>query len=170
MGSAGRTWREIAPPHPTYYVLDPMGMALPMSIGLAVAQPKRQIVLLNGDGDFCTGISALLAVVEAQPKNLKIAVFNSGRYESGGAQRLPAANKVSIAAMARGAGLGFAEEVSEDRQAADVVPEWIGFDGPALVVFRVEVEASPYLPERPWAKVEDRAVFMRSIHGESGPS
>ena len=49
MGATSWAWREQKAPQPTYYVTDPMGMAMSMALGMALAQPKRQVVLLDGD-------------------------------------------------------------------------------------------------------------------------
>ena len=100
MGSTGAAWRAQKAPHLTYFVSDPMGMALPMSLGVALAQPDRPVVLLDGDGDFSTGVSALFAIADSAPPNLKIAVFNNAKYESGGGQPLPGAGRMSISVLA----------------------------------------------------------------------
>ena len=45
LGSSGRAWREQQPPQLTYYASDPMGMGPALALGLALAQPQRQVVL-----------------------------------------------------------------------------------------------------------------------------
>ena len=96
LGSAGRTWRAQEAPHITYYSSDPMGMALPASLGLALAQPRRQVLFIGGDGDLVMSLGCLLTVVGAAPANLKLMVFDNGRYETGGSQRLAGSGAYSL--------------------------------------------------------------------------
>jgi thiamine pyrophosphate-dependent acetolactate synthase large subunit-like protein len=163
MGSTGAAWRAQKAPHLTYFVSDPMGMALPMSLGVALAQPGRPVVLLDGDGDFSTGVSALFAIAGSAPPNLKIAVFNNAKYESGGGQPLPGADRMSLSLLARGAGLSWSEDVSGEADAPEVVTRWLKQPTTALLVFAIDVQASPYPPPGPWSKGEERAFFMQQL-------
>jgi len=162
MGSTGGAWRRQGASQPTYFVSDPMGMALPMALGLALAQPSRDVILLGGDGDFVMSLSALLTVAEANVKRLKIAIFNNGRYESGGGQPLSASGRFSLAAIGRGAGFAWSETV-EEATAPDMVSEWMKAEGPALLIFTVDPESFHYPPTGRWAKMEERTLFMQRV-------
>src|SRR5882757_6016384 len=167
MGATSWAWREQKAPQPTYYVTDPMGMALPMALGMALAQPKRDVVLLDGDGDFAMSLTALMGVadVAARVRNLRLIVFNNDRYESGGGQPLSAAGRFSFATIGRGAGLTWSDEAIEDEEGGRKIAALFGEPGPGLLVFRVDPEPYSYPPVGPWSKVEDRAVFMRRLAG-----
>ncbi len=69
LGSAGRAWREQRAPNLTYYASDPMGMGPSLSLGLALAQPERQVVLLEGDGDLAMSKGVLIIVGGVPPNN-----------------------------------------------------------------------------------------------------
>jgi thiamine pyrophosphate-dependent acetolactate synthase large subunit-like protein len=166
LGSSGRAWREQQAPQPTYYASDPMGMGPALALGLALAQPTRQVVLLEGDGDLSMNLGALIAVVDAAPPNLKIVVFQNARYETGGGQPLPAADRVAFATIAQGAGFPWAAEASTSEEAAPLVAALLERPGPALLALHVEPEASPYPAPGRWSQVEERTLFMRQLHGE----
>jgi thiamine pyrophosphate-dependent acetolactate synthase large subunit-like protein len=166
LGSSGRAWRELGAPHLAYYASDPMGMGPALALGLALAQPARQVVLLEGDGDLSMNLGSLITVAEAGPPNLKLVVFQNARYETGGGQPLPAADRVAFATIARGAGLPWAAEARSVEEAEPLVAELLGRPGPALLALHVEPEASPYPAPGRWAQVEERAIFMRQLLGE----
>ena len=167
LGSTGRAWREHHALNPTYYASDPMGMGPAVALGLALAQPNRAVVLLEGDGDLSMNLGALLAIAGAAPPNLRIAVFYNRRYETGGGQPLAAAGKISFAAIARGAGFPWAAEIDDGHAAEPVLDELFARTGPGLVVFPIEAEDSPYPPAGDLAQSEERILFMRALHGPS---
>jgi thiamine pyrophosphate-dependent acetolactate synthase large subunit-like protein len=165
LGSTGRAWREQQAPNPTYYASDPMGMGPAMALGLALAQPERGVVLLEGDGDLSMNLGALMAIAGAAPDNLRIAVFYNQRYETGGGQPLAAAGRLSFATVALGAGFPWAADIAAGQPAEPLLDELFARPGPGLVVFPIEPEESPYPPAGELAQVEERTLFMHALHG-----
>src|SRR5215469_8282148 len=88
LGSSSRTWLAQNAPQPSYYGSDPMGIALSAALGLALARPKRSVLFIGGDGDLVMSLGSLITVVGAAPGNLKVLIFDNGRYETGGSQLL----------------------------------------------------------------------------------
>ena len=166
LGTSGRTWRAQQAKQPTYYASDPMGIGVALALGLALAQAKRPILYLGGDGDLVMNLGSLLTVVGAKVGNLRIAIFDNRRYETGGGAPLPGAGDYSLAAIARGAGFPFAAEVTDEAELDGRVREFLAAPGPAFLACRVEMEAAPYGPPPVWSQAEDRAVFMRRLSGE----
>lgn len=52
-----------------FYMLGSMGMATPIALGVAVAQPNRKVFALDGDGSILMQLGALGTVAAAAPKN-----------------------------------------------------------------------------------------------------
>ena len=147
LGTAGRAWREHGGPNPTFYASDPMGAAPGLALGAALARPDLDFLLLEGDGDLVMNLGSLLALADAAAPNLRVVVFNNGRYETGGGQPLAGGADVDLAASARGAGWLFARTVARDASVADlrgVLGELFAAAGPAMVVVEVDTEPSPY--------------------------
>lgn len=167
LGTASRTWRAQEAPHITYYGTDPMGISVPMALGLALAQPKRDVLLVCGDGDFVMGLGSLLTVVGSRVQNLKILIFDNNRYETGGGQMLAAADSYSFAAIARGAGFAYAVDVRDDGTAEKSIQDFLAQPGLALAAVQIDTEASPYPPAPAMAQVEERALFMARLAKES---
>jgi thiamine pyrophosphate-dependent acetolactate synthase large subunit-like protein len=166
LGTASRTWRAQEAPHITYYGTDPMGISVSMALGLALAQPKRDVLLICGDGDFVMGLGCLLTVVGSKVQNLKILIFDNNRYETGGSQMLAAAGSYSFAAIARGAGFGYAVDVRDDATAEKSIQDFLAQPGLAFAAVQIDTEASPYPPAPVIAQVEERALFMGRLAKE----
>ena len=57
-----------------FYVWGGMGNASMIGLGLALAQPKRKIIVITGDGEILMGLGALSTIGVHSPKNLSKAV------------------------------------------------------------------------------------------------
>ena len=166
LGSTSRAWREQKAPHLTYYASDPMGMAPSLALGLALAQPARRIVLLEGDGDLVMNLGVLITIAGAAPKNLRAAVFINDRYETGGGQALPNAGRIAFAQVVAGTGWRWTGEAHDESQAERLVRGLLDVEGPGLLAMHVEPEPSPYPADPgPTSQAEDRAAFQRRLFG-----
>lgn len=92
-----------------------MGHAADLALGIAMAQPERTVICLNGDGSMLMSLGTLVTIVEAGVRNLVLLVAVNRTYEITGNQPIPAAERVDFAAMASAAGF---ERVYEVRDAA----------------------------------------------------
>jgi thiamine pyrophosphate-dependent acetolactate synthase large subunit-like protein len=163
LGSSSRTWRAQEAPHLSYYGSDPMGIALPAALGLALARPERPVLFIGGDGDLVMGLGCLLTVVGARPANLKLLIFDNGRYETGGGQSLAGNGAYSLPAIARGAGFPYADSVAEPAAAEAKIVELLAQPGFAFLAVGIDQEASPYPPAPAFSQVEERTLFMRRL-------
>lgn len=82
-----------------------MGGAIPLGLGLALAQPQREVIVVSGDGSLLMSLGSLVSVVAARVTNLTIVLLDNGLYEVTGGQQTPATSvAVDYVAIARGAG------------------------------------------------------------------
>src|SRR5256885_15728493 len=61
-----------------FYMLGSMGLAVPIALGGAVAQPGRQFFALEGDGSLLMNLGCLATVASVAPRNLAIIVWDNG--------------------------------------------------------------------------------------------
>jgi thiamine pyrophosphate-dependent acetolactate synthase large subunit-like protein len=66
-----------------------MGQAAMIGLGLALAQPKRRVLVITGDGEMLMGLGSLATIGVQQPQNLSIVVIDNGRYGETGMQATP---------------------------------------------------------------------------------
>jgi len=81
-----------------------MGGGAMLGLGLALAQPKRKVLVITGDGEMLMGLGSLATIAAMQPRNLSIVVLDNERYGETGQQRTHTAHGVDIAGMAKAAG------------------------------------------------------------------
>src|ERR1700675_1744070 len=64
-----------------FYMLGSMGLAVPIALGVALAQPRRRVISLEGDGSILMQLGALATIATLQPKNLVIVVMDNRTYQ-----------------------------------------------------------------------------------------
>ncbi|MGH7715317.1 MAG: thiamine pyrophosphate-dependent enzyme, partial [Vulcanimicrobiaceae bacterium] len=73
--------------HPmNFYLNGAMGSAAAIGLGLALAQPKKRMLVITGDGEFLMSLGVLATISVAAPKNLAIVVLDNEVYLETGAQ------------------------------------------------------------------------------------
>jgi thiamine pyrophosphate-dependent acetolactate synthase large subunit-like protein len=88
----------------TFPLCGAMGCAAVMGLGLALAQPKRRVLVITGDGEMLMGLGSLATIGVQKPGNLSVVVIDNERYGETGMQATHTASGVDLAAMARAAG------------------------------------------------------------------
>jgi thiamine pyrophosphate-dependent acetolactate synthase large subunit-like protein len=163
MGAA-REWQALGPLHPldVFFVPSAMGHATSLGLGLALAQPHRRVIVLNGDGSMLMNLGSLVTIAAEAPPNLVVVVCDNGAYEVTGAQPTPGAGQVDWPALARAA--GFQAVV-----ACDDVAEWrrcvgdvLVMPGPAFVHLRTLADPAAGGPRSP-GPAPDRALAIRAV-------
>ena len=61
-----------------FYMLGSMGLAVPIALGVALAQPQRKVIALEGDGSILMQLGSLATVAARKQKNLAIAIMDNG--------------------------------------------------------------------------------------------
>src|ERR1700687_2898148 len=69
-----------------FYMLGSMGLAIPIALGVALAQPKRRVFALEGDGSILMQMGCLSTIAALKPTNLTLIVMDNGIYQITGAQ------------------------------------------------------------------------------------
>ncbi len=152
--------------HPlTFPLWGAMGQAAMMGLGLALAQPKRRVLVITGDGEMLMGMGTLATIGVQQPANLSVVVIDNERYGETGMQATHTASGVDLAAVARACGLRNAstlarpDEIAALRTAIHAVP------GPNFATVKVAAEKIPIiLPPRDGGLLKAR--FRRALLGE----
>ncbi|HEX3499473.1 MAG TPA: thiamine pyrophosphate-dependent enzyme [Stellaceae bacterium] len=81
-----------------------MGGAAMIGLGLALAQPKRKVLVITGDGEMLMGMGSLATIAVKQPPNLAILVEDNEHYGETGMQETHTKHGVDLVAIAQGAG------------------------------------------------------------------
>src|SRR5262245_29022923 len=115
-----------------------MGHAADLALGIALAQPARKVVCLNGDGSMLMTLGTLVTAVQSGATNFILFIIENGTYEITGNQPVPGTGFVDFVAMARAAGFQktFSFDDPEDYEAQ--LPVALQCEGPVLIAVRVE--------------------------------
>ena len=91
MGAA-REWPKLSQ-HPLdfHYIPSAMGAAPALGLGLALAKPQRDVLVLNGDGAMLMNLGSLVTIVASRAKNMTLIMLDNGIYEVTGGQQTAAA-------------------------------------------------------------------------------
>ncbi len=118
-----------------------MGHTADLALGVAMAQPSRRVVCLNGDGSMLMSLGTLATIVESGVDNLILFVIVNGTYEITGNQRVPAAPTLDFAAMARAAGFARVHHFDEASAYAAALDGMLREKGPTFVSVVVAPES-----------------------------
>lgn len=110
-----------------------MGHAADLALGLALAQPERRVVCLNGDGSMLMGLGTLATAVGSNAENFLLVVCDNGEYEITGNQPVAASGRLNYVGMADAAGFRKVCRFDEARAWSAAVPDILSAKGPTLV-------------------------------------
>ncbi|WP_298366736.1 thiamine pyrophosphate-dependent enzyme [uncultured Bradyrhizobium sp.] len=100
--------------HPgNFYLWGAMGGAAMVGLGLALAQPKRPVLVITGDGEQLMGIGSLLTIATKQPGNLSIAVLDNGHFGETGMQLSHSGLGAKLEVIASGAGIRNVSDIAD---------------------------------------------------------
>ena len=85
-----------------FYMLGSMGLASSIGLGLAMAQP-RKVVVLDGDGSLLMNLGSLATIANHAPENYLLVVLDNQCYGSTGCQLTATSHAADLAAIATGA-------------------------------------------------------------------
>lgn len=69
-----------------FYMIGSMGLASSIGLGLALAKPEKDIVVIDGDGALLMNMGSLVTIFANNPRNLTWIVIDNGAYGSTGNQ------------------------------------------------------------------------------------
>ena len=124
-------------PH-NFYLWGGMGAAAMLGLGLALAQPKRQVLVITGDGEMLMGLGALATIGTQGPKNLAIVVIDNELYSETGMQVTHTARGVDLAGMAKAAKFARTGTVRNAAQLKSWIPKLYAKAGPTFVAVKVD--------------------------------
>ena len=140
-----------------------MGAAVTMALGLALAQPKRRVLCVTGDGELLMNLGSLATVAAMNPPNLTIICVDNCRYGETGNQETHTGMGVRLDVIAEGSGIpviytvNTAEDLPEGRRLVS--------EGGGLTFILLRVKEGPALRlkrrlEPAWVRDRFRAALL----------
>ncbi|MDD1517771.1 hypothetical protein DCG74_18260 [Bradyrhizobium sp. WBAH42] len=144
-----------------FYMLGSMGLAFPIALGVALAQPDRRVFALEGDGSLLMQLGALSTIAALKPKNLTMIVMDNGIYQITGAQPTPAASVADIVAIAIGCGLASSAWAADEEDFERLVDDAMAASEPCLIAVRIDDKPGVGTTRRDPVQIRER--FMHGL-------
>ena len=143
-----------------------MGQAAMLGLGIALAQPRRRVLVITGDGEMLMGLGALATIGVQHPANLTVVVIDNERYGETGMQATHTAHGTDLVAIARGCGFKNSWLVKKKAEVGDLRFAIHGKAGPNFAQVKVVAESLPLvLPPHDGVLLKER--WRRALLGES---
>ena len=140
-----------------FYMLGSMGLAFPIALGVALAQPKRRVFALEGDGSLLMQLGSLTTIAMLKPKNLTLVVFDNGIYQITGGQPTPAAAADIVAiAVARARRSAWA---ADEQDFEHLIDQALASATPNLIGVRIDGKAAEATTHRDPVQIRERFMI-----------
>ena len=161
--SAVGVWPDLSDtPLDFAYIPSSMSQGPALGLGLALAQPRRGVVVVNGDGCMLMSLGSLVTIA-SHPTDLYLIVFDNGLYEVTGGQPTAGTGRVDFAAVARAAGISrvYAFDATDGWRAQ--AAEALSGPGPVVVWLKVEGKRGQTTPQAPRPMAEQVARLRGAL-------
>jgi thiamine pyrophosphate-dependent acetolactate synthase large subunit-like protein len=169
--SAAREWMKLGD-HPLDFIYAPsaMGQAPAMGLGIALAQPERRVIVLNGDGCLLMNLGCLVTITAQAPRNYLLITFDNSVYEVTGRQLTAAAKEarhgagaVDYCQIARGSGFSAVFEFEQIEDWRQGIREVLGARGPVFVLLKVAPVPGGEVPKSPAPAIDRARAFATAL-------
>lgn len=144
-----------------FYLWAAMGMASSVGLGVAIAQPRRRVFVVDGDGAALMNLGGMVTVGRRRPQNLVWLILENGVFLETGAQPIASVENADLVGLGRAAGIASAtrcDDLGSLRAALQNAREQAG---PHLVVARVDPDSPDERPRRDPFRIKIR--FMDAL-------
>ena len=143
-----------------------MGGAIPLGLGLALAQPERRVLVITGDGETLMGLGSFATGALQAPANLSICTFDNEHYGETGMQATHTSARTDLAGIAAACGIAVAETIRTQDELEAALPVILGAPGPVYHVITVRAEKLDFvLPPKDGVHLKNR--FRRALMGDA---
>ena len=142
-----------------FYMLGSMGLAFPIALGVALAQPTRRVFALEGDGSLLMQLGCLSTIATLSPKNLTLIVMDNGIYQITGAQPTPAATVADVVAIAIGCGLSNSAWAADEEDFERLVDQSLSATEPTLIAVRIDDQPGMGATRRDPVQIRERFML-----------
>jgi thiamine pyrophosphate-dependent acetolactate synthase large subunit-like protein len=144
-----------------FYMLGSMGLAVPIAMGVAIAQPARKVFALEGDGSVLMQLGSLSTVAARRQRNLCIVIMDNGAYQITGGQITMTEQGADIVGIARASGLAQSAWAADEDAFVELIGRALKEDGPWLIGCRIDSAKPVDTTERDPGRIRDG--FMRGL-------
>jgi phosphonopyruvate decarboxylase len=131
-------WMAINPSDLTYLTTGAMGQGSSHALGLALARPDKQVLIIDGDGSLLMNLGSLVTIASVAPRNLIHFVCENGTYEANGSHPIPGRETLDFVGIAQSAGYKHAMRFDQLDLFEQEIEGVLKLQGPVFVCLEVE--------------------------------
>ena len=162
LGNASYLWAASNHRSENFYIEDAIGLALPLALGLAIAQPKRRVVAVEGDGAILMHMGTLVTLGAVAPRNLTVLLIQNGVHAASGGQPLTNPD-LDFSQLARSAGIRRAKNVTTVEEFPSVLRSAFSENGLDILVLSTAPDLDVIRPPIAFDPVVTKNRFMTAI-------
>ncbi|NEP56475.1 MAG: phosphonopyruvate decarboxylase [Symploca sp. SIO2G7] len=154
-GYSGRELYAIKDKDNQLYMVGSMGCVSSLALGMAIAQPQRRVVAIDGDGAALMRLGALATIGYERPSNLLHVLLDNQRHESTGGQST-VSSSIDFAAIATACGYEKIVRATTPEEVKAVI------ESPSEQLTFLHVKIKPGIPDQlPRPKITPPQVAQR---------
>ncbi len=136
-----------------------MGHTLSIALGVALGQPRKRVICLDGDGSLLMHMGGAAVVGQCMPKRFLHILLNNGAHESVGGQ-LTAAMQVDFRSLAKAVGYSSYAVASDVYELRRVWESLERVTGPVLLEVRLKCGSRNNLGRPATTTYDNKSAFM----------
>jgi thiamine pyrophosphate-dependent acetolactate synthase large subunit-like protein len=149
------------------YMPSAMGQGPALALGLALAQPERGVIVLNGDGSMLMNLGSLVTLAN-RPAEVFLLTLDNGMYEITGGQATAGTGHTDFAGLARAAGIRRVYTFDSADQWRAGAAEALTGPGPVFIWLHIEGKQGQRTPRPPRPMAEQIKRLQEELGVGSG--
>ena len=141
-----------------------MGAALMTGLGLALAQPKRRVLVVTGDGDLLMSVGGLATIALQNPPNMTVICVDNGHYGETGNQDSHTGLGIRLDTIAAGSGFPVVHTINTEEDLEEGRRLLRDGTGLSFILLRVK-EGPPNRNKRNLVPHMERENFRKALLG-----
>lgn len=162
-GVTGRELFELEDLESQFYMVGSMGCISSVGLGLAIAQPNKNVVVIDGDGSLLMRMGSMTSNAYYNPSNMFHLLLDNGLHESTGGQKTVSSN-VDFMKIAEGTNYTNVIEINSLQELQNALEKWHNDRQLTFAYCKTQKGIKENLGRPTVTPVQVRERFMRFIN------
>ena len=136
-----------------------MGHANQIALGIALKEPKRRVICLDGDGAIIMHMGSLATIGSSKADNLIHIVLNNGAHDSVGGQKT-AALDIDLSSIAKDCGYRESLTITNEEEINETLNGIKSKKGPSFIEIRINKGWRKDMGRPDKTTIENKLHFM----------
>jgi thiamine pyrophosphate-dependent acetolactate synthase large subunit-like protein len=144
-----------------FYLLGSMGLASSVGLGIALSQPDKKIIILDGDGNILMGFGNLALIGALKPKNFIHIILDNGVYGTTGNQ--PSISpQLELYKIALASGYTKSHLIKTPKEFMNAFPDSLNQSGTHFFHLKISKDVPQGCPRIPYSAPEIKKRFIEA--------